>query len=69
MAAFSLLDLVFAMGLAATLGSMALPQTLSSLDEVRTVAAETAQVYLGAKRAERRAQPRRPIAERALPQP
>ena len=39
MAAFSLLDLVFAMGLAATLGSMAIPQTLSSLDEVRAVAA------------------------------
>ncbi|RZT19400.1 (1-_4)-alpha-D-glucan synthase (UDP-glucose) [Mycobacterium sp. BK558] len=32
-----------------------------------TVAGETAQVYLGAKRAERRPQPRRPIAERALP--
>ncbi len=32
-----------------------------------TVAAETAQVYLAAKRAERRPQPRRPIAERALP--
>lgn len=33
----------------------------------RTVAGETAQVYLGAKRGERRPQPRRPIAERALP--
>ncbi|MGE2730889.1 glycosyltransferase family 4 protein [Mycolicibacterium vaccae] len=33
----------------------------------RTVAAETAQVYLAAKRAERRPQPRRPIAERPLP--
>ncbi|MBX7430650.1 glycosyltransferase family 4 protein [Mycobacterium sp. Y57] len=32
-----------------------------------TVAAATAQVYLGAKRAERRPQPRRRIAERALP--
>lgn len=32
-----------------------------------TVAAETAQVYLAAKRAERRPQPRRPIAERPLP--
>ena len=33
----------------------------------QTVAAETAQVYLGAKRGERRPQPRRPVAERALP--
>ncbi len=32
-----------------------------------TVAAETAQVYLAAKRAERRPQPRRPIVERPLP--
>ena len=32
-----------------------------------TVAEATAQVYLGAKRAERRPLPRRPIAERALP--
>ena len=32
-----------------------------------TVAAATAQVYLGAKRGERSPQPRRPIAERALP--
>jgi len=33
-----------------------------------TVAAETAQVYLGAKRGERRPQPRRPVAELALPE-
>ncbi|KWX67698.1 glycosyltransferase family 4 protein [Mycobacterium sp. NAZ190054] len=33
----------------------------------RTVAAETAQVYLAAKRAERRPQPRQPIVERPLP--
>jgi glycogen(starch) synthase len=33
----------------------------------QTVAAETAQVYLAAKRAERRPQPRRPIVERPLP--
>ncbi|MCB0948102.1 MAG: glycosyltransferase, partial [Mycobacterium sp.] len=32
-----------------------------------TVAAETAQVYLAAKRAERRPHPRRPIVERPLP--
>ncbi|CAN3128195.1 Glycogen synthase [Mycobacterium sp. smrl_JER01] len=32
-----------------------------------TVAADTAQVYLAAKRAERRPQPRRPIAQRPLP--
>jgi glycogen(starch) synthase len=32
-----------------------------------TVAADTAQVYLAAKRAERRPQPRRPIVERPLP--
>lgn len=33
----------------------------------QTVAAETAQVYLAAKRAERRPHPRRPIVERPLP--
>lgn len=33
----------------------------------QTVAAETSQVYLAAKRAERRPHPRRPIVERALP--
>ncbi|PRC42838.1 glycogen synthase [Mycobacterium sp. ITM-2017-0098] len=33
----------------------------------QTVAAETSQVYLAAKRAERRPQPRRPIVERPLP--
>lgn len=34
----------------------------------QTVAAETFQVYLAAKRAERRPQPRRPIVERPLPE-
>jgi glycogen(starch) synthase len=34
----------------------------------QTVAAETVQVYLAAKRAERRPQPRRPIVERPLPE-
>jgi glycogen synthase len=34
----------------------------------QTVAAETSQVYLAAKRAERRPQPRRPIVERPLPE-
>jgi glycogen(starch) synthase len=33
----------------------------------QTVAAETAQVYLAAKRRERQPQPRVPIAEHALP--
>jgi len=40
---------------------------LTSDFDWRTVAGETAQVYLAAKRAERQPQPRLPIVERALP--
>lgn len=39
MAAFSLIDLLFALGLAATLGAISIPQTLTSIDEMRTAAA------------------------------
>jgi len=42
-------------------------QRLTSDFDWRTVAGETAQVYLAAKRAERQPQPRLPIVERALP--
>lgn len=39
MAAFSLIELVFVLGVAATLGAAAIPQTLASLDEIRTLGA------------------------------
>ncbi|BBX66125.1 glycogen synthase [Mycobacterium saskatchewanense] len=42
-------------------------QRLTSAFDWQTVAAETAQVYLAAKRGERQPQPRLPIAEHALP--
>ncbi|MEE6175944.1 glycosyltransferase family 4 protein [Mycobacterium sp. 050134] len=42
-------------------------QRLTSAFDWRTVAGETAQVYLAAKRGERQPQPRLPIAEHALP--
>ncbi len=39
MAAFSLIELVFALGLAATLGAVAIPETLAAVDEARAVGA------------------------------
>lgn len=42
-------------------------QRLTSDFDWRTVAGETAQVYLAAKRGERQPQPRRPVVEHALP--
>ena len=42
-------------------------ERLSSDFDWHTVAEETSQVYLAAKRAERQPQPRRPIIEHALP--
>jgi glycogen synthase len=53
---------------AAQQAAVAARERLTSDFTWQTVAAETAQVYLGAKRGERRPQPRRPIAERALPE-
>jgi len=38
-AAFSLIELVFAVGLAATIGAAAVPQLLTSLDDIRAAAA------------------------------
>jgi type II secretory pathway pseudopilin PulG len=38
-AAFSLIDLLFALGIAATLGAVAIPQTLTMVDDMRTTAA------------------------------
>ncbi len=38
-AGYSLVELIVVMGLAATVGAMAVPQTLSALDEARTVGA------------------------------
>ncbi|MGE2835572.1 glycosyltransferase family 4 protein [Mycobacterium sp. SMC-4] len=52
---------------AAQLRAVAARERLTAEFAWHTVAAETAQVYLAAKRAERRPQPRRPIAERPLP--
>ncbi|MEW5808985.1 MAG: glycosyltransferase family 4 protein [Actinomycetota bacterium] len=52
---------------AAQRAATAARQRLTSEFAWETVAAETAQVYVGAKRGERRPQPRLPIAERALP--
>ena len=42
MAAFSLIDLLFALGIAATLGAVAIPQTLTTVDDMRTMAAARA---------------------------
>ncbi|MEO8071380.1 MAG: hypothetical protein ABI652_08255 [Acidobacteriota bacterium] len=39
MAAFSLIELIFALGLAATLGAVAIPETLSAVDEARATGA------------------------------
>ncbi len=47
--------------------AIAARQRLTSDFDWHTVAAETAQVYLAAKRREREPQPRRPIVEHALP--
>ena len=53
---------------AAQRAAIAARKRLTSEFAWATVAAETAQVYLGAKRGERRPHPRRPIAELALPE-
>ncbi|MGB6203450.1 MAG: glycogen synthase, partial [Mycolicibacter algericus] len=47
--------------------AMAARDRLSADFDWHTVADETAQVYLAAKRREREPQPRRPIIEHALP--
>ena len=47
--------------------AVAARERLTSDFDWHTVAGETAQVYLAAKRAERQPQPRRPIIEQALP--